>query len=219
MIAGMEGLDPYRPPRADTVPETRRGGRPVLGSLGARFAAALIDGVLHYVLTLGPMLVFATQPVQEVSLGRAREIFLWTLGGGGAYALCQAIAVVSRSASLGKLCVGLIVRRYDGRPASLVQLLCFRPVLQYLAIAAALVDLYLPVRMLERTMGLASLAVGLVAFVDIVAIFGTDRRCLHDLFAGTSVYTASSVRGVATSTQERGDFPRTGAGQERREIG
>lgn len=193
MSVGEEGPDPYVPPKAHSSALEAAPSRLRSASLSARCFAAAIDSLLIASLTTVPLLVLAKREAETTSPLEPRTVLAWTVLGTLAYALVQSLALVTRSASVGKLWAGLEVRRPDGRPASRAQLLVFRPVFPFLAFVAALVDQVLPLHVRELGIGLDSCVVAVMNGVNVLTALENDRRCLHDHFAGTVVLARKSV--------------------------
>jgi len=146
----------------------------VLASLGSRFLAAVIDGI--------PILLIAVAFAVVMGVSRADKFEdlpgpaqLAVIGGGlGALVLLgvvQMYMLVKFSQTIGKrLCK---IRIYDfktGVPADWIHTI----ILRILANAA---------------IGSIPCLGGLYSLVDIGFIFRSDRRCIHDLIAGTVVGT------------------------------
>ncbi len=175
------------PPPEDAEPAAAAPAARLAG-IGARTGAALINAVVYFVSLLpGSMLL----SVQFLRLGITPEALLrgerpdltalapgLALAWGGLLAAClvQAVLIAWRGQNLGKLMVGLrVVRAADGGPAGFVQ--------------GALLRFLLPV----AVMFLLNVVPGLgflFLLVDYSFMFGGQRRCLHDLVAGTKVIEA-----------------------------
>ncbi|QSQ16441.1 RDD family protein [Myxococcus landrumensis] len=84
--------------------------------------------------------------------------------------IAQLVGVARTGQSLGKRWRGIKVVRMDGSPVSLVVLIFVRNLIPY---------------------GLSQLTFGVTGILDTLFIFREDRRCLHDLIAGTQVVEAS----------------------------
>jgi uncharacterized RDD family membrane protein YckC len=96
---------------------------------------------------------------------------LWGLGGTGAVLALNSYFWATRAQSIGKMIVGTKIVALDGSNASL-SLIILRRVL--------------PISLVALIPGVGSV----VGLVDAVAIFRKDRRCVHDLIAGTRVVRA-----------------------------
>ncbi|AGC44503.1 RDD domain-containing protein [Myxococcus stipitatus DSM 14675] len=85
--------------------------------------------------------------------------------------VAQLFGVARTGQSLGKRWRGIKVVRMDGSPVSLGVLLLVRNLIPH---------------------GVSQLTLGVTGILDTLFIFREDRRCLHDLIAGTQVVYASS---------------------------
>ena len=100
----------------------------------------------------------------------------WVWAGLGAVVLVQVILLAFRGQNIGKLLFGIRVVRVDnGEPAGFVR--------------AALLRFLLPL-LVMFVLNLIMLLGFLLLFVDLCCMFRRDRRCLHDLIAGTKVVKA-----------------------------
>jgi len=157
-------------PPGTTVADVAADG-PQLASRGGRFAAALIDGIVALLISVGVMLpmygssYFRLMAVSKTSVLPGLLIYILLF-----YAL-EGWFLYQRSQSIGKIAMGLRIVRKDGSAATI-----------------------------GRTLGLRLVAFGalgfiptvgpFIGFVDALFIFGSARRCLHDLVADTIVVTA-----------------------------
>lgn len=172
----------------------------MLATRGARLRAAILDGALHIVVTLVLMLVVvghfesARFDVFGVRIGPA-PFTLWITGETIFHAV-QGLAIVRWSASLGKVLVGITVRRTDGGSASRLRLLVLRPAFVLLAVGVEAVNQRPSLRIPEVDPLLLPNAIGALLVLDVLCIFAEQRRCLHDYLAGTAVFTTRSLRAV-----------------------
>lgn len=165
--------NPYQAPesRIEAVAQAE----PELASLGSRFGAAFIDGLIMLAVLMP--LEFAGGFLQlAFNAGATRQAiplgttFMWSLIGVLVFVLIQGYPLVKDGQTWGKkVCSIKIVSIEGGQP----------PVPQ-LAIRYA-------VYMLP---GAIPLIGGLASLVNICLIFRSDRRCGHDLAAGTRVICA-----------------------------
>src|SRR5262249_20169650 len=162
--------DPYAPPvaDADVAPEATDLLEPA--DRGLRFGAALIDGLL---------LVGAALPGIFLALGNGDAIsrmmlffpVLALLG-------VQWYLIATRGQSLAKGWLRIRIIKMDGSPCGFVNGVLLRVwVTQGIAYAAS------------YALGMSglNLRINPFAIIDALFIFGADRRCLHDLVAGTRV--------------------------------
>jgi len=132
-----------------------------LATRARRLAAALLDFVFMFGLIAVSQLGAG---VAAIRVGLAPIVFLQLLAVAGA----QLFFLARDGQTLGKKLLGIrIVRAADGRPAGFVRALVLRSFVNNLF---AWFWIY--------------------ALVDAVFIFRTDRRCVHDLLAGTKVVRA-----------------------------
>jgi uncharacterized RDD family membrane protein YckC len=163
----------YAPPQA-LIDEPQDDGGLTPGGRGQRLGAALLDGVVMMVITLG--MLYALYGTGFTTLAERGPLALI-----GPYLAIFAIYLALQSwflyrsgQTLGKMALGLRIVRTDGSRAALPRLLFLR---QGLSMALGLVPF------LGRLYGL----------VDSLFIFGAPRRCLHDYIADTMVVTAASA--------------------------
>lgn len=153
--------------------ELTSGSEVELASRGKRLAAALIDGLIAMVcgvlfwVIMGKwdaMLTGAYQPGIGMNL-------LGAVFGFAIFAAIHGHFLKTRGQTLGKMALNIRIVRLDGTLERFIPLFGKR----YVAIGAVTL---IPV-------------IGLVvALVDVLMIFRSDRRCLHDLIAGTRVVSA-----------------------------
>ena len=162
-------------PPGTLVEDVDAGDGPQLATRTSRFFAALIDGLFAAALSMAILM-----PMYGTAyFGMAAASKLSVLGGLllylAAYYAIEGWFLYQRSQSLGKMALGLCIVRPDGADASF-----------------------------GRAFGLRMFAFGLLGFVpfvgpllgfiDCLFIFGSSRRCLHDLVADTIVVTATSAK-------------------------
>lgn len=153
-----------------------------LAGLGARFGAALIDGIAQMLCRLPTSIAVFRVVSEQMSSGQrlsfieiasaANEAMAKSYPFLGALILLQAVLLSSRGQSLGKILTGIrIVRVRDGSQAGFVQAFLLRGVI-------------------PGAIELIPILGGLFWLVDVCFIFGNERRCVHDLIAGTKVVKA-----------------------------
>ena len=159
-----------------------------LAGHGARTGAALINAAL-YLLAMTPGLILSSARLikqnprlmqgtfimpSDVNVAGLADSMRWIQAGLGLAMLVQVILIAMRGQNIGKLIVGArVVRAVDGQPAG------FLPVV--------LLRYGLPVMLFFILNGLFPLLGFLFLLVDYGFMFCEDRRCLHDLIAGTKV--------------------------------
>jgi uncharacterized RDD family membrane protein YckC len=182
-FASPDGAPPVLAEAVATTPSD-------LASQGARLGAALLNALLYLGAMLPGGMMMSARLLQqnphlaEGGLLRPEDFnlsgfgtsFAWVWAGLGAAMLVQMLLLGLRGQNLGKLIVGVrVVRVEDGQPAGFVH--------------AALLRFLLPVGLIFL-LNLFFL-LGFVFFlVDFCFMFRADRRCLHDLIAGTKVVKA-----------------------------
>lgn len=146
--------------------------RPEPASRLARLGARIVDTVIALAITVPVM--SATnywQRAFEQQVG-LQEVLLYAAGGFAAYLLLHGYFLATRGQTLGKMLLGVrIVDYHTGQLVNVVKLIVMR----------------------DLAIGLVSMVPyvgGCVGLVDILFIFGQDRRCLHDMIAGTEVVKA-----------------------------
>lgn len=160
--------NPYQAPGAvvaDTVSESELAGR------GTRFGAAIIDGVLM-VAIIFPLMYLAGY-FQAATTGQAGFglQLVWALIGLAVFAVVQGYPLHQSGQTWGKRILGIRIVDLAGQKPSLGMLLGKR---------------YLPVQAVSAVPVLGTV----LALVNVLLIFRGDRRCGHDLIAGTKVVKA-----------------------------
>jgi len=161
--------NPYAPPQAEVrdAPSESVGG---LASRGSRLAAAIVDTVISLLVAV-PIMFYsgylrslaAGDPVSfRAQLAIAAAMFL-------AFVLINGSWLAKYGQTVGKRAVGIrIVNVLDDRVPKLSTLLGRRYGLVWLVSLIPVIGT-------------------LVGVVDDLLVFRNDRRCLHDLIAGTKV--------------------------------
>ncbi|CAN5875065.1 hypothetical protein BH11MYX4_BH11MYX4_52240 [soil metagenome] len=171
----MSNFNPYAAPTtADAPPAYYPSGYQAdeapLAGRGARFGAALIDGLISLAIMLPLQInfgVLANFPkIKPLGFG---ETAAWAVAGFVLWTALHSYFLATRGQTIGKRLVGVqIVNVSDGRPAPLVKVIFAR---------------FLPTAIVANIPYVG----GVVNLVGILLIFRDDRRCLHDLIAGTKV--------------------------------
>lgn len=159
-----ESVDTRFAPPAAHVEDVAVEGGAVLATRGARFWAALLDGVLvggiGLALSKLPLLSFMAKPgdirIMAVLVGYV--IFL----------VVQGWWLVQRGQTIGKRLLGLRIVREDGSAADAWRLLGLRYGTGML-------------------LSIITLVGGIYGIVDALLIFRESRKCLHDTIADTKV--------------------------------
>jgi len=158
------GGNPYAPPQAEVAdllqPDAELAGR------GLRLLAVVIDGVLQgaavwLLFTVLPWASWASR------LGAGALVFGGALGI-AVFVLMQGLLLVRRNQTIGKLLLGLRIRRTHGAHVGAVRVLLLRYGLGMLV-------------------GMVPLVGVLYILLDSLLIFRASRQCLHDQIADTQV--------------------------------
>ena len=173
-------LNPYAPPRVDIVDQPIDATAGDLASRWQRLGAALFD-LLPMLAALIPFFIgVVTKALSgQVIVAEGMNPLAPFLAAGplgvaslalvGVVLSIQWILLGVRGQTLGKMVAGIRVVRLDGSRASFVHTVVVR---------------YLPFFFLNLVLGNGSSALGAL---DSLLVFRRDKRCLHDLIAGTKV--------------------------------
>lgn len=173
--ATMEQQNPYRSPES-TLVEADSGREAELAGRGVRLGAAIIDTIL-LMLLLMPAMYVGGYFEAAMSAGMKGEqvpftlVMLWAVIGFVAFIVLQAYPLNQNGQTWGKKLLGIKIVDLDGNKPPLGKLLALR---------------YLPVQMVVNVPMIGPLA----GLVNVLFIFRDDRRCVHDLIAGTRVVQA-----------------------------
>jgi uncharacterized RDD family membrane protein YckC len=147
---------------------------PVLASRWKRLGGALIDAIIALAVMIPFMVATGvyeqiTQPHQEMSMGQQILFFLF---GQIVFLAINGYLLAKQGQTVGKKIVGTrIVAFTDGQRLPLGKVYGLR---------------YLPL----SAFALVPVVGGLTGLADPLFIFRKDKRCLHDLIAGTQVVDA-----------------------------
>jgi uncharacterized RDD family membrane protein YckC len=160
----------YAPPQAevgevqDTAPE--------LASLGLRLGGAVIDTLILAVVVVPLVFVFGIIDISAQREPSFADEAISTVLGMGVFVLINGHFLAKHGQTIGKRLVGTrIVSVADGKLLPLQKLIALR---------------YLPMWLLSLVPFIGNIA----NLVNILFIFRDDRRCVHDLIAGTKVVKA-----------------------------
>jgi uncharacterized RDD family membrane protein YckC len=184
-----EQTNPYAPPESDIA---SAGAAPdlateKLATRWARFGGAFVDGIIAAFAFAPAFAGFSFAAMAEVqrtgAAPQARPSGIAMMGAAGTWGLVAGALVlgvmvvnwyllVKRGQTIGKIVAHTRVVLVDGSRAPFTRVVALRAwpilILQYVPILA-------------RSIG------PLLSLVDVLFIFRKDRRCLHDLVAGTKV--------------------------------
>lgn len=170
----MDNQNPYRAPEA---PITNPVLDTDLAGLGERLAAALIDAFIMLCIML-PAMYFGGyfKAVIDAALSGAKPPFgliaMWGGIGFLIFVLVQGFPLSTTAQTWGKRVLRIKIVDLDGGKPPFSRLLAMR---------------YLPVNVASLVPVLGSI----LPLVDVLFVFRQDRRCVHDLIAGTKVVKAS----------------------------
>ena len=166
----MDEPNPYRSPEARIVDQAAASD---LAGLGERLAAALLDGLMLLLINL-PLMYFGGyfRAVFDAAAVGAQPPFslvlTWAGIGLAIFLLVQGYPLAAWGQTWGKRILGIRIADLQGGKPSFATLLLRR---------------YAPMQVVSLIPVLGMLLV----WVDILMIFRRDRRCAHDLIAGTRV--------------------------------
>ena len=170
----MNDENPYAAPEADVQVDANPTGE--LASRGARFVGAFVDGLAMFAVMIPILLMtgfFATALEGDGSVGsgitEALAIFAFSVV---VFLLINGYPLAKRGQTVGKMVAKTrIVSIKDGKILSLGSVVGLR---------------YVPVWVISQI----PLVGALFGLIDSLFVFRDDRRCIHDLIAGTRVVTA-----------------------------
>ena len=167
----MQDSNPYSAPAA-AVADIAPAGAQELAGRGLRLGGAIIDGLILLVILIPMMFVggyfSGIMSGQEPSLATK---LMWAAFGFVIFVLVQGYPLSQSAQTWGKKALKMKIVDLEGRQPSLGTLLGKR---------------YLPV----QALGAVPYIGPLFGFVNVLFIFGEERRCIHDLIAGTRVVVA-----------------------------
>jgi uncharacterized RDD family membrane protein YckC len=170
----MQDLDPYRPPAASVESVETLAQARMRASRGARFVAELLNNVF-FALTLAPALIGLDVDADIDGIGSILGLTISAVLM-IALAVVQIVMLNQNSWSLGKRLLRIRIVRSDYSEASLGRLLGLR--------------IAVPTVIGMGTTACIPIFGSLFTVVDACFIFGSQRRCLHDLIADTIVVRA-----------------------------
>ncbi|MFT3806601.1 RDD family protein [Arenimonas sp.] len=165
-----QNQNPYDAPQAP-LRESGHGG-PALADRGMRLAAAIIDGVIMLMILLPLMFVggyfSGIMTGQQPSYGQQA---MWGLIAFILFLAIQGYPLNATGQTWGKKMLKMKIVDLDGNKPPFSKLIALR---------------YLP----TQAIGLIPFLGSIYGLVNVLFIFGEERRCLHDLIAGTRVVMA-----------------------------
>lgn len=149
----------------------------VLASRASRLKARLADYALVFTLGVGGALALPLTAGMPGMRPVAGVLALLLLLGLAALGVTQLYLLAARGQTLGKRWMGIRIAKVDtGANGGLTTNILLRAVAPVLVSGG--------VQLVSRSLG------GLFGLADVLCIFRDDRRCLHDLIAGTVVVKA-----------------------------
>ncbi|MCD6060636.1 MAG: hypothetical protein K0R03_254 [Moraxellaceae bacterium] len=165
----MNNPNPYQAPEATLQATSEEDDG--LASRASRFWAVIIDALIGMVIAVPVFLYFDL--LSFVMSGREPPLGLLlgsTAAGLVGFLLVHGWLLHTSAQTVGKRLLGIRIVDLEGRNASLAQIFFMR---------------HLPVTLVSLIP-----AGGFIVLIDALLIFKKDRRCLHDIVAGTRVVKA-----------------------------
>ncbi len=171
----MNENNPYSTPQSELTgekPDSGTGESPDLAGRGQRLAAAIIDGIISTVITVGIMYPFGVleqfangiepdTPTLIIVVALSLTIFFAING----YLLHR------NGQTIGKKLLSIRISNLQNENPGAAKIIFVR---------------YLPMQLIAQIPFVG----GLIGLVNVLMIFGSERRCLHDYIAGTIVINA-----------------------------
>jgi uncharacterized RDD family membrane protein YckC len=166
----MDEDNVYSPPAADL--ETSQGS--ILASRWARLAGSLVDGIVSMII-LGPVMYF-TGFWERAMSGEVPilDTIIYGLLGLVVYLVLNGYLLSKHGQTIGKLVLGTKIISVETN--------------EILPLWKVFVVRYLPLAVLANL----PLIGPLIVMIDSLFIFRKDKRCVHDLIAGTKVIKAGA---------------------------
>ncbi len=168
--------NPFQPPSSHEDGGRDRTGQATDASRWARLAAQVIDGLILIAVFVPVAIYGLGMDFDRPTEHTADQQIVVSLIGLCLHLLLHSWLWYHRSASIGKALLRLRIETLDGRPAGFARIVVARVLPGFL------------VALLPFGNG--------PALIDALFVFRRDRRCLHDLIAGTRVMKlARAARG------------------------
>jgi uncharacterized RDD family membrane protein YckC len=167
----MQDSNPYSAPSAH-VADIAPAGAQELAGRGMRLAAAFIDGLILLAIMMPLMYMggYFSGMMSGEQPGFGTQL-MWAVLGFVVFVVVQGMPLNASGQTWGKKLLKMKIVDLEGRQPSFATLIGKR---------------YLPVQAVSAVPFVG----GLLALVNVLFIFGEERRCLHDLVAGTRVVVA-----------------------------
>lgn len=165
--------NPYQSPQT-AVADVSTGDD--LAGRGERLGAAIIDTIIMIAVILPVMYVggYFTQVLEAAATGNQVSMasqLMWAVIGFAVFVAVQFYPLNASAQTWGKRALGVRIANLDGSQPGIGQLLGKR---------------YLPV----QAVAAVPIVGNVLAVINVLFIFREDRRCVHDLIAGTRVVKA-----------------------------
>jgi uncharacterized RDD family membrane protein YckC len=161
--------NPFAAPEVDLTPPIPKKKNSPLAERGTRFVAAFLDGFIGLLLSAPILYAFGffdyLSKQQPFPLER---VVACNALGFAAFVAVHRYFLHSTGQTLGKKAQGIRIADLNGKVPNFGRLVLLR---------------YLPINLTV----LIPVVGSLIPLVDVLFIFRRDRRCLHDLLAGTKV--------------------------------
>jgi uncharacterized RDD family membrane protein YckC len=172
----MDEQNPYRNPTSQVAEVIADGNELDLADRGTRLGAAILDGLLLLAINLPIMWIggYFAQVTAAAQTGGSPPfgtLLLWTLIGFVIFILVQGFPLNQSGQTWGKRLLKIRIVDLNGNKPPFVNLIALR---------------YLPISLASLVPILGPIA----SLVDALFIFRADKRCIHDLIAGTRVINA-----------------------------
>lgn len=168
--AASAAINPYAPPSVDVSRVAEAGTRAPLASLGQRLGAAMLDGLVAIVCVTPIIFATALSETANASANTTTAI-LYSLGALALLSLVvyNLVRLTQHGQTIGKKWVNIRIATFEDQsnPGFVKAVLLRGFVNGIIASIPVLGPIY--------------------SIVDICMIFREDRRCIHDLLAGTQV--------------------------------
>ena len=167
----MQDSNPYSAPSAHVADIAPVGAQELAGR-GMRLAAAIIDGLILLAIMLPLMFMggYFSGAMSGEQPGFGTQV-MWAVLGFVIFVVVQGMPLNASGQTWGKKLLKMKIVDLEGRQPSFATLIVKR---------------YLPVQAVSAIPFVGAL----IALVDVLFIVGEERRCLHDLIAGTRVVVA-----------------------------
>jgi uncharacterized RDD family membrane protein YckC len=165
----MNEENPYAPPLSDLLVVDVGEGKDRLADRFTRFTAAVLDSIIGlafgvptmYLMGIWTYVSQGQNPPFWLILGATALGFIW-------FVLIQGYLLKNKGQTVGKMLTGIRITDLNGNVPDFAKVILLR---------------YLPISISS----LIPFVGQYVALFDVLFIFRSDRRCLHDLLAGTKV--------------------------------